>query len=86
MKGLHWKAKGDPMARHRHPNKEIEAAVQHAEDQGWRVFVGGSHRWGFLYCPNETRDGCRIGVDSTPVNPEGHARRLLKRINACPHR
>ena len=45
-----------------------------------------SHRWGFLYCPAETRDGCRIGVDSTPGNPEGHARRVLKRINACPHR
>jgi hypothetical protein len=73
------------MARPRHPNKEIEAAVQHAEDLGWRVFVGGSHRWGHLYCPHAARNGCKIGVDSTPKNPEGHARRLLREINHCTH-
>jgi hypothetical protein len=74
------------MARSRHPNKEIESAVAYAEALGWRVFVGGSHRWGFLYCPEETQEGCRIGVDSTPQDPENHARRLMKRISACPHR
>jgi hypothetical protein len=73
------------MARPRHPNKEIEEAVQTAEALGWRVFVGGSHRWGFLYCPEETRAGCKVGVDSTPQNPENHARRILRQINACPH-
>jgi hypothetical protein len=73
------------LARARHPHKEIEAAVQHAEGLGWRVFVGGSHAWGFLYCPHEERDGCRLRVDSTPKNPEGHARRLLKQIDDCPH-
>lgn len=33
------------MARARHPKKEIEAAIQHAEANGWRVTVGGSHAW-----------------------------------------
>jgi hypothetical protein len=37
------------MARARHPKKEIEAAIQHAEANGWRVTVGGSHAWGKLY-------------------------------------
>lgn len=73
------------MARARHPHKEIEAAVQHAEDLGWRVFVGGAHAWGFLYCPHEARDGCIVEVYSTPRNPEGHARRIRKRIDRCPH-
>jgi hypothetical protein len=47
------------MARSRHPNKEIEAVIQYAEDRGWRVLVGGSHAWGFLYCPEASREGCR---------------------------
>ncbi len=37
------------MARPRHPNKDIEAVIQEAEALGWRVLVGGSHAWGFLY-------------------------------------
>jgi hypothetical protein len=73
------------MARARHPNKEIEAAVRHAEDLGWRVSVGGSHAWGFLYCPEESREGCRWAVHSTPRNPEGHARYLRRKIDDCPH-
>jgi hypothetical protein len=73
------------MARSRHPNKEIESAIQHAEDRGWRVLAGGSHAWGFLYCPEQTREGCRVPVYSTPRNPEGHARRILQRIDGCPH-
>lgn len=34
------------MARSSHPKKEIEAALRHAESQGWRVEMGGSHAWG----------------------------------------
>lgn len=74
------------MARARHPNKEIESAIRHAEAQGWRVLEGGSHAWGFLYCPERTRVGCRVPVYSTPRNPEGHARRLRERVAGCPHR
>jgi hypothetical protein len=74
------------LARPRHPCKEIEEAVQHAEALGWRVFVGGSHSWGSLYCPREDRDGCKIHVDSTLKNPEGHARKILRLIRQCGHR
>lgn len=31
------------MARFPHPKKEVEEALRHAEGQGWRVEVGGSH-------------------------------------------
>ena len=62
------------MARHRHPNKEIEAAVQHAEDLGWRVFEGGSHAHWLLYCPEENRNGCKVPVYLTPREPENHAK------------
>jgi hypothetical protein len=29
------------MARSRHPKKEIEEAIRHAEDNGWRVELAG---------------------------------------------
>jgi hypothetical protein len=73
------------MPRARHPHKEIEAAVRHAEALGWRVTVGGSHAWGFLWCPHQARDGCRLRVNSTPKDPEAHARRLILEIDKCPH-
>jgi len=31
------------MARSPHPKKEVEEALKHAEEQGWRVEVGGNH-------------------------------------------
>jgi hypothetical protein len=34
--------------RPRHPNKEIEAAVQYAEVNGWTCTVLGGHAWGIL--------------------------------------
>jgi len=73
------------MARPRHANKEIESAVRYAEQRGWRVLAGGSHAWGFLYCPEPSRIGCRVTVYSTPRNPEGHARRLQSLVDGCPH-
>ena len=73
------------MARARHPHKEIEAAVAEAESRGWRVLVGGSHAWGFLYCPERSRDGCRVSVHSTPRDPEAHARRVRREVAGCPH-
>jgi hypothetical protein len=62
------------MTRSSHPKKEIEAALKHAEEEGWRVEVGGSHAWGKIYCPYND-DECRCGefciasVWSTPRNP-----------------
>lgn len=73
------------MARPRHPNKHIEAAIDHAEALGWRVETSNGHAWGFLLCPRQDRDGCSLAVWSTPRNPENHARQLSRAIDRCPH-
>jgi hypothetical protein len=76
------------MARSRHPNKEIEAAVQHAEDKGWRVTSSKGHAWGKMCCPfndPECRCGlhCITSIWSTPRNPEYHARDLRRKVDKC---
>jgi hypothetical protein len=76
------------MARSRHPNKEIEAAVQHAEDKGWRITSSKGHAWGKMYCPfndPECRCGlhCITSIWSTPRKPEGHARDLRRKVDKC---
>lgn len=76
------------MARPRHPDKEVEAALKHAEAQGWRVEVGGSHAWGRIYCPYND-DVCRCGefciasVWSTPKHAGNHARALRRVVDNC---
>ena len=74
------------MSRPRHPNKQIERAVRYAESLGWRVEISNGHAWGFLLCPQNTRDGCTAGVWSTPRCPEHHARKLTRDVDLCPHR
>jgi hypothetical protein len=69
----------------RHQDKDIQAAIEYALNRGWRLFVGGSHAWGFLYCPHEDRDGCRISIWSTPRSPRDIADRIIRRVDRCPH-
>ena len=76
------------MARAKHPKKEIEAAIKHAEEHGWRVTVGGSHAWGRLYCPyndSECRCGefCITSIWSTPRNASDHSRQLRRVVDNC---
>lgn len=76
------------MARRPHPDKDIEAALRHAEAHGWRISVGGSHAWGKIYCPYND-DECRCGefcitsVWSTPKNGVNHARALRRVVDKC---
>lgn len=72
------------MARPRHPNKEIDAAIAHAESLGWVVHMSYGHAWGRLYCPSHTRDGCKISVWSTPRVPQNHANGIIRAVNRCP--
>ena len=74
------------MARPSHPNKEIEAVVTAAEENGWTWHQIKGHAWGQLYCAHHDRDGCRISVWSTPKNPENHARQISRSVNRCPHK
>ena len=76
------------MGRSRHPSKEIEEALEHAEDHGWRVEQGGSHAWGKIKCPfNDgacgSGDWCMTSVWSTPRSPENHARKLRRLVDRC---
>lgn len=76
------------MARSKHPKKEVEEALQHAEGNGWRVEEGGSHAWGKIYCPYNDEQ-CRCGefciasVWSTPKNAGNHARALKRVVDNC---
>lgn len=70
--------------RVRHPNGEVENAVQYAEALGWQVKRSAKgHAWGYLLCPKATREGCRIGVWSTPKNTGNHARQIRNKVDKC---
>lgn len=71
------------MSRPRHPSKEVEAAVAEAEARGWTFRPLG--HWGRLFCPQADRDGCQVGVNGTPRDPEAHARQIRRAIDRCPH-
>jgi len=77
-----------PMARKRHPKKEVEVALRYAEQKGWRVEVGGSHAWGKMYCPHNDKE-CRCGafcissIWSTPRNAGTHANQIRRVIDNC---
>lgn len=74
--------------RKKHSKKEIEAALQYAEEHGWRVEVGGSHAWGKIYCPQNDKN-CRCGefcissIWSTPKNIATHAKQIKRVIDNC---
>ena len=76
------------MARPKHPKKEVETALVHAEMHGWRVEIGGSHAWGKIYCPNNSAE-CRCGefciasIWSTPKNAGNHARQIRRVVDNC---
>ena len=71
------------MARPRHPNKEVEEAVAYAESLRWTWRALG--HWGRLFCPHADRDGCQVGIFSTPKNAGNHARQIIRAIDRCPH-
>lgn len=62
------------MPRKKHPDKEVEKALQYAESAGWTIIEGGGHAWGKLRCPFNSND-CRCGIHcttsiwSTPKTP-----------------
>lgn len=71
------------MTRSRHPNKEVEDAVQRAEAKGW-IWRKQGH-WGRMYCPHADRDGCQVGVNGTPKSAEDHARQICRAVDRCSH-
>lgn len=75
------------MSRNKHPNKEIEEAIQYAEENGWRYKKSGnsSHTWGKLLCPLQEREGHSISIWSTPKNPGNYARQIRRAVDRCLH-
>ena len=75
------------MARSRHPNKEIQAALEYAASRGWHIEKSKrGHNWGRILCPHGGRDGCLKFVYSTPRNPGRHAQDIREVVDDCPHR
>ena len=78
------------MTRKRHPNSEIERAIEYAEAHDWEVRSAGksSHAWGRLYCPHNDPDcvcasNCVTSIYGTPSNPENYARLIRRRVDKC---
>ncbi|MFZ4554795.1 MAG: hypothetical protein ACOYN8_00255 [Pseudanabaena sp.] len=76
------------MTRRSHSKSEIEAALRYAEQNGWRVDVGGAHAWGKIYCPyndKECRRGifCITSIWSTPKNAGNHAKQIRRVVDNC---
>lgn len=74
----------------RHPDKDIEDAVQHAEDHQWTWRKGRGHAWGIIRCPwndSACRNGtfCQASIWSTPRNSVQHARHILRVVDRCIH-
>ena len=69
----------------RHKDKDIQVAIEYAQAKGWTLVRGGSHAWGFLYCPESSRDGCRVPIWSTPGSPSTHAKVIRRAVAKCEH-
>jgi hypothetical protein len=69
--------------RSMHPNKQIREAINYAEDNGWTFAKSRGHAYGRIYCMHGHGD-CQMSIWSTPRNPETHAKRIRKKVDACP--
>ena len=68
------------MPRSRHPKKEIEAALQYAEQHGWAVTQKQpktSHAWRRVTSPDKQ---VKIRVDGTPKNPGDRAKDIRRAV------
>ncbi|MAK71336.1 MAG: hypothetical protein CMF19_04765 [Idiomarinaceae bacterium] len=66
----------------RHPNKEIQAAIDFALVYGWRFIPSRGHAFGRLKCSKGHRQH-QLSVWSTPKNPKAHAQRIVKQVMVC---
>jgi hypothetical protein len=69
--------------RPRHKNKDIEAAIKFAEENGWYYVRSGSHAWGVFRCPTPGALGHEFIVNSTPRSPVGHAKDFRRAVARC---
>lgn len=76
------------MARKKHKNKEIEAAIKYAEAAGWELIPATGHPFGTLKCPYNDKD-CRCGIHCissvwcTPRDNDVHAKQIRRVVDNC---
>lgn len=71
--------------RDRHTKKDVEKALQYAEENGWDVVpVHHGHVWGRMTCPADEQP-CELRIYSTPKNPGNEAKRLRRFVDRCEH-
>lgn len=78
------------MPRKRHPDRDIEKALQYAERRGWRIEVssGHAHAWGRMFCPGEGAQ-CKwrkyriVSIASTPRSTGDHAAHIRHIVERC---
>jgi hypothetical protein len=58
-----------------HPKKEAREAIAYAKGYGWTLKVGGSHRWGIIWCPSGEH---HFTISSTPRNAGDHAKDIRR--------
>ena len=73
--------------RSKHPDKEVEKAIQHAESKGWRVETNRAH-WGVMFCPKNNKDcgggaHCMTSINGSPKNPSNHAKQIKRIVDKC---
>jgi hypothetical protein len=66
-----------------HPNKHIREALKYAAERGWELTKSRGHAFGRIRCCHGHGE-CEMWIWSTPRNPEMHARRIRKKVDACP--
>lgn len=71
----------------KHPNKEIQDAINYALEKGWLLVEAGksSHAFCRLLCPFRSRDGCKMSVWSSPRSAFNHANQIIRIVDKCGH-
>ena len=78
-----------PGGAERHPDKDVNAALDAMIEAGWRIERSRSrsaHAWGKAFCPHLghlERLDCAVSVSGTPRSGGNEARRLRGRIGRC---
>jgi hypothetical protein len=69
----------------KHPNKQIRAAIEAAEQAGWQVVGAGksAHCFCKLRCGTPEHSEHTMSIWSTPKSPEEHAKTILRKIKQC---
>jgi hypothetical protein len=72
----------------KHPNKDVNKAVQHALEKGWTIKAASGHAWAIIRYPKNKPECscgmfCQISVWSTPRNPGNFAKQLKRSVDGC---